>query len=68
MAFYYLNNNLQPSGEHEVHVEGCSWLALAHSTTFLGNFLSCQSAIAAARNYRWNVDGCYYCCENCHTR
>jgi hypothetical protein len=26
MALYYVNNNAQSNGDHEVHKEGCSWM------------------------------------------
>ena len=26
MASYYVNNNAQSNGDHEVHTTGCSWL------------------------------------------
>ena len=68
MPKYYVNDNPQTSGEHEVHKEGCYWLGLAHSTTPLGTHSSCQSAIQKARIYYSNVDGCAYCSSECHTK
>ena len=32
MASYYVNDNAQPNGDHEVHESGCYWLGLARST------------------------------------
>lgn len=68
MSIYYVNDNPQPGGEHEVHEYGCAWLNMAVSTTCLGACDNCQEAINAARSYYSNVDGCKHCVEECHTR
>ena len=68
MATYYVNDNPQPTGEHEVHQEDCFWLNLATSSTSLGDHSSCHTAVRAARSYYSDVDGCAHCCEACHTR
>lgn len=67
MGFYYVNNRPQPeSGDHEVHLHGCSWLALAESVTPLGNHLTCHSAVASARQFYSTADGCAHCSPLCH--
>jgi hypothetical protein len=66
MASYYVNQNAQPTGEHEVHVFGCTYFP--SNRTYLGEFDSCGPAVAQARLYYGNVDGCYWCCRPCHTR
>lgn len=68
MPNYYVNNNQQSTGEHEVHQENCSYFPYPRNAIYLGEFSYCQSAIAAAKIYYQNVDGCYYCCNECHTR
>ena len=68
MAKYYVNDHAQPSGEHEVHREGCVWLAKAKSTTYLGDFTNCASAVSKAKTIYSNVDGCKTCSPECHTR
>ena len=68
MPIYYVNNNPQPTGEHEVHLEGCYWLNLAISKTSLGPHSSCASALIAARSFYSNVHGCAFCCPECHSR
>lgn len=68
MPQYYVNDNAQPTGEHEVHKAGCSWLALARSTTALGVFSDCRGAVTKAREHYANADGCKHCCPACHTR
>jgi hypothetical protein len=67
MRKYYVNKNTQSNGEHEVHMEGCSYLPKPENRIDLGNHYSCQTAVKAARNYYYNSNGCYYCCLACHT-
>ena len=67
MASYYVNDNVQKNGEHEVHKEGCSWLPAAHNRTYLGQHSSCHTAVAAARRIYRQSNGCYHCSRACHT-
>ena len=67
MASYYVNKNQQSNGDHEVHTAGCSWLPLAANRIYLGEFAGCASAVAEAKKHYSQVNGCYYCCEACHT-
>jgi hypothetical protein len=65
MASYYVNDNAQPNGDHEVHVSTCSYFP--SSRTYLGEFSSCSPAVSEARK-KWNqVNGCSWCCRACHT-
>lgn len=68
MHRYYVNNNPQPSGVHEVHTSTCSFYPLINSTTYLGIHSDCKEAVRAASFIHSNVDGCYYCSPACHTR
>jgi hypothetical protein len=69
MARYCVNRNAQPTGEHEVHnVDTCGHLPFTENRIGLGSHVSCFTAVAAARQHFWNVDGCAYCCPQCHTR
>lgn len=68
MATYYVNNNRQPNGDHEVHVSTCYWLRQAHSVRELGEFAACFSAVAAAKRVYPTANGCAYCAPACHTR
>ena len=68
MPKYYVNDNAQDTGEHEVHEEGCTWLELTESKTYLGEFPSCHGAVEKAKDYYDDVDGCAYCCPDCNTR
>ncbi len=67
MAKYYVNDNAQPSGDHEVHKEGCSYLAEIVSKTYLGDFLLCHGAVAKAKGIYPKSNGCYYFSRECHT-
>lgn len=64
---YYVNDNAQANGDHEVHHEKCPYLPKIHSTTPLGEHSSCHSAVRAARRYYTQVDGCATCSNDCHT-
>ncbi len=68
MASYYVNKNAQSTGEHEVHTTGCSYLPDPENRQYLGDFSSCRGAVREAKKYYDNVDGCYYCSNDCHTR
>lgn len=65
MASYYVNQNQQSNGDHEVHVEGCSYMPLYK--TYLGEYSSCQPAVAKAKLTYSRANGCYWCCRACHT-
>lgn len=66
MASYYVNNNAQPNGDHEVHVAGCNYFPT--NAMYLGEYGSCVPAVAKARQTHSRADGCYWCCNPCHTR
>jgi hypothetical protein len=65
---YYVNKNAQPTGEHEVHTISCRYKPLSENCIYLGEFSNCHDALREARRYYDNVDGCYYCCNQCHTK
>ncbi|HCS37989.1 MAG TPA: hypothetical protein DIW44_00180 [Anaerolineaceae bacterium] len=66
MDQYYVNDDAQTKGEHEVHRESCSYLP--KNKTYVGTFSNCKEAIAKAKTIYTNVDGCYFCIPDCHTR
>lgn len=66
MAIYYVNKNEQINGDHEIHKEGCSYLPSVENRKNLGEHPNCNSAIKEAQNHYDNVDGCYYCSNDCH--
>ena len=65
MAHYYVNNQQQANGDHEVHVEGCTYMP--SDRKYLGNFTSCAPAVAEAKKTYWKSNGCYWCSRACHT-
>ena len=64
---YYVNDNAQPNGDHEVHKDGCPWLARAHSTSYLGAFEHCREAVDVAKRTYRQSNGCATCAPACHT-
>lgn len=69
MKTYYVNNNPQPAtGDHEVHVPDCRYFHMIKDRSRLGEFPSCQRAVAAAKEIYPTADGCAFCCPECHKR
>lgn len=67
MARYYVNQNAQSNGDHEVHVASCSFLPATENRTYLGDFTYCSSAVAKAKTHYTKVNGCFFCSNPCHT-
>ena len=67
MARYYVNENAQSNGDHEVHCEGCSYMPDPGNRKYLGDFSSCKPAVTEAKKYYRQSNGCYYCSYECHT-
>ena len=67
MASYYVNQNAQDNGDHEVHVSGCSHMPDSVNCTYLGEFSTCGPAVREAKKTYPQSNGCYYCAEACHT-
>lgn len=68
MKKYYVNNNAQSNGDHEVHQEDCIYLPLPQNRTDLGYFSNCNDAVKEAKKYYTQVNGCKYCSKECHTQ
>lgn len=66
MTFYYVNQNAQENGDHEVHRCGCDWMPAERNRTYVGDFESCEEAILAARKLYPRANGCRHCCQPCH--
>jgi len=66
MARYYMNENAQSNGDHEVHREGCSWMPVPKNQKYLGDFPSCHGAVLKAKEYDSKADGCKHCSPDCH--
>lgn len=69
MARYCVNRNAQANGDHEVHnlTTGCNFLPDIANQKSLGEHSSCQSAVREAKQTYPQSNGCYYCCNACHT-
>lgn len=67
MAAYYVNDNAQPNGDHEVHVSGCYWCSIITSKTYLGDHFSCPGAVSKAKTIYWQSNGCAHCSPACNT-
>ena len=68
MSHYYINKNEQPTGEHEVHKEGCFRMPEIQNRIYLGFFSDAKDAVQEARKIFYNVDGCFYCANEAHKR
>jgi len=68
MAPYYVNKNAQETGEHEVHTTGCPHPPEPENRLHLGRFTNCHDAVEEAKKHYDNVDGCFHCTNECHTR
>lgn len=68
MEFYYFNNTADKNGNHEVHIQTCTWLNRANNKTYIGLFSNCSEAIAKAKaeHPTKSFDGCFWCCNSCH--
>lgn len=71
MPLFVINKNPQTNGDHEVHNKtiGCSYMPSSGNQIELGQHASCREAVADAKR-RWageRINGCYYCCNSCHT-
>ena len=66
MENYYVNDNAQSNGDHEVHKNACSFMPAAQNRTYLGLCDSGHDAIAEAKKKYNQASGCYYCCRSCH--
>lgn len=60
---YYANTN----GDHEVHTQACAVQPEPENLLYVGEFTSCEPAVAEARKTYPGADGCFYCSRACHT-
>lgn len=68
MKKYYVNDNAQFNGDHEVHQESCPYLPSSQNRTYLGEFSNCKPAVAEAKRHYRQVNGCKTCSNECHTQ
>jgi hypothetical protein len=64
---YYVNDNAQANGDHEVHTEQCQFLPSSNNRRYLGYFDRCQEAVKKARETYPQSNGCYFCSRECNT-
>ena len=67
MLVYCVSDQAKPNGDHEVHNIGCSYLPGQQHQVRLGAFASCQLAVAEAKQYFPQANGCIHCSKECHT-
>lgn len=70
MPYYCVNKTAQPvTGDHEVHdlASTLNCLPSSANRVDLGYHSSCSGAVAAAKAYYQDVNGCYWCARSCHT-
>lgn len=67
MDHYYVSQNAQSNGDHEVHAQSCQYLPVEQNRIYLGIFPGCQKAVKEAEKHYSQVNGCYYCSKECHT-
>lgn len=67
MARYYVNQNQQANGDHEVHRQGCDRMPFEENRTYLGEYETCGPAVRKAKTIYPKSNGCYYCSRACHT-
>jgi hypothetical protein len=69
MGDYYCVNNdhtRNPGLHHEVHTERHAKYLGIRNRTYLGYFEDCHSAVAKAKLFYADADGCAVCCPECH--
>lgn len=66
--FYYVNQNptLNPGYHHEVHTEEHAKKLGIQEKIYLGYFSDEISAVARAKAYYRDADGCATCCPKAH--
>lgn len=67
MTRYYVNDNAQSNGDHEVHVSNCIWFDKIKSYTYVGDFNGCRAAVEQAKKIYARSNGCSTCSSVCHT-
>ena len=71
MPRFIVNKNSQSNGDHEVHnaTTGCSHMPNSENQVEAGTHPTCAGAVAEVKrnNPKLRINGCYYCCNACHT-
>jgi hypothetical protein len=68
MPLFYVNKKAQANGDHEVHrADYCPTPADEENRHYLGIFDSCREAVAQAKTFYPQSNGCAFCSPECHT-
>ena len=67
MKKYYVNENTQSNGDHEVHTSDCQYLPSFLNRKYLGEFSNCKDAVKEAKKTYPQSNGCKTCSNECHT-
>lgn len=66
LAHYFVNDDPQPNGDHEVHKTECP--SFPENRTYLGYYSHCREAVQEAKKRYQTADGCAICSSECHKR
>ena len=69
MPNFIVNKSAQSNGDHEVHntTSGCNYMPAVSNRKDLGWHSDCHGAVREAKKTYARSNGCYYCCNACHT-
>ncbi len=70
MPYFYVNENAQNNGDHEVHEKdatNCGHEPDVANRKDLGWHSDCHGAVTEAKKTYSQSNGCYYCCNACNT-
>ena len=51
MEEYYVNINIHPNGDHEIHTKSCFYLPIEGNRIQLGYFSNCKLAVRRAKDF-----------------
>ncbi len=64
----YIVNKKDDGKYHEVHTTHCNQGPDSNNQHWLGAHATCRGALQAAERAGFKpADGCYYCCNDCHS-
>ena len=65
---YYVNHNqtMNPGLHHEVHTREHADQLGIRNTLYVGYFINEIEAVAQAKKYYYDADGCAICCSEAH--
>jgi hypothetical protein len=60
MTHFFVDNQIADTGEHTIHAQGCTHMAM--DKQYLGRFDSASYAHMEARKTFWRTTRCEFCC------